>query len=110
MSRYRELFDRLDKDQSGNITRDEIEEAVSELNLNVDSSKIDLFFNRIDVNGDGKISYPEFEAFVNTHNPENAEVMGVLNGLNSMMPSLKKMSRINSKSDVDRNVRRFLRV
>lgn len=104
MSKYEDLFNRLDQDGSGAITKNELGEALSELGITVPESKIDEFFQKVDINGDGKISKPEFEAFVNAHHPDNAEIMEVLNGLNHALPGLKRMSTLTQQSTVDRDV------
>lgn len=105
MSKYSELFQRLDKDGNGAITKDELREGLTELNMEVDDSKIDSFYSRVDINGDGKITMPEFEAFINAHNPENADLMEFLHAMNGSLPALKKMSSLNNLPTVDREVR-----
>lgn len=95
-SEYRALFDRLDASGNGCISRSELNQGMSELNLQVDENKIDSFFNAIDIDGDGEISFHEFEVFITTHHPENSEKDVIFNKLNRMLPAIKHISKLTA--------------
>ena len=104
MSELAELFTRLDVDQTGSISKTELQNGLAELNMTVDESKIDSFFSIVDVNGDGEISKGEFMAFVSTHNPDNAEFVKIFQKLNLALPVLKRVSGISNKNTLERRV------
>jgi hypothetical protein len=104
MSKYSELFQRLDSSGNGTISKTELMQGLAELNITVEESKVDSFFAMVDVDGDGEISEAEFTAFVSTHNPDNSEFMGVFNIMNQSLPGLKKLSKFPGKSGIDRKV------
>lgn len=52
----------MDTDGNGFISQVEFRNAIRKLNLGLSSREIDQLLSKIDVNGDGKISYPEFAA------------------------------------------------
>ncbi len=56
----RRVFDAYDTDKSGSLDAAEVEAALKQLGLSHDASS-DVF-RRLDANGDGVISFPEFEA------------------------------------------------
>lgn len=93
---YRELFDRLDKSENGTISREELDQGMQELSLSVDPSQVDSFFLALDIDGDGEISYPEFETFLTTHHPENSEKQEIYRRLNHMLPALKHISKLKA--------------
>lgn len=104
MSQHKDLFERLDTDGNGTISKEELKSGLSELGMNIDDSKIDSFFSMVDIDGDGEISYPEFTAFVSTHNPDNAEFVKIFEGLNRSLPMMKKVSKMSQSSTLDRRV------
>uniref|UniRef100_A0A7S2QUB8 Calcium-dependent protein kinase n=1 Tax=Chlamydomonas chlamydogama TaxID=225041 RepID=A0A7S2QUB8_9CHLO len=61
-----EAFKYFDKDNSGFITRDELEEALKEVGEDV-SEVIDSILSAVDTNNDGKIDYEEFCAMMRNH-------------------------------------------
>ena len=104
MSNLAELFSKLDVDQTGSISKAELQNGLAELNMTIDESKIDSFFSVVDVNGDGEISKGEFMAFVSTHNPDNSEFLSIFERLNRSLPLLKRVSKVSSKNTLERRV------
>ncbi len=58
------LFKRVDSDGSGEIDIFELKRIFRALDLDTSKDEIDLLFKELDENGDGTITYPEFEAFM----------------------------------------------
>lgn len=56
----RNLFMRLDKDQTGDITVAELREALHEANVSIDETELDKIVNEVDYRGDRLINYSEF--------------------------------------------------
>jgi hypothetical protein len=104
MSNYSEVFKNLDTSGNGSISKPELLEGLSQLNMTVEESKVDSFFTLVDVNGDGEISEAEFTAFVSMHHPDNAEFMEVFGALNKSLPALKKLSKLPKDSNVEKKV------
>lgn len=57
-----EIFAEYDEDGNGTLTSKELRNALRKLNLGLTSKDIDQIMQKIDVNGDGIISYDEFFA------------------------------------------------
>ncbi|RNA20796.1 calmodulin [Brachionus plicatilis] len=59
-----EQFKKLDKDQSGQLNKEEIKAALKEIYSNIDlhlsDADIENLINSVDKNGDGKINIEEF--------------------------------------------------
>ncbi|BFZ02367.1 hypothetical protein BsWGS_05406 [Bradybaena similaris] len=55
------LFKKYDKDNSGTLSRSELEALLKEGNRNVTASQIDEVFKFFDEGGDQKITYEEFK-------------------------------------------------
>lgn len=55
-----QLFDNIDRDNSGSLDKDELRQAFARSGIVVSNSKLDDFFDRIDTNHDGKISFEEW--------------------------------------------------
>lgn len=55
-----QLFENIDRDNSGSLDKDEIRQAFARSGVVVSNAKIDQFFNEIDTNNDGKISFEEW--------------------------------------------------
>lgn len=104
MSKLPELFAKLDVDKTGSISKSELKNGLTELDMTVDDTKIDSFFSVVDVDGDGEISKGEFMAFVSTHNPDNSEFLGIYQKLNQALPVLKRVSKVTNKSELERRV------
>jgi hypothetical protein len=58
------IFDQIDINKDGKISRPEFIEACKSLDLKLDSSTIDLFIDAIDTDKDGEISLEEFKYFI----------------------------------------------
>lgn len=56
----RNLFMRLDKDQTGDITVAELREALQEAQIKIDETELDKIVNEVDYRGDRLINYSEF--------------------------------------------------
>lgn len=59
-----QLFENIDRDNSGSLDKDEIRQAFARSGVVVSNAKIDQFFNEIDTNNDGKISFEEWRDFL----------------------------------------------
>ncbi|KAF7815613.1 calcium-dependent protein kinase 17-like [Senna tora] len=62
-------FQYFDKDNSGFITKEELEQALREFNMN-DGRDINEVISEIDADNDGRIDYEEFVAMMKKGNPE----------------------------------------
>lgn len=63
----RSIFEKADKDHSGNIEPDEVEGLLSSLGFNESVKEIENFFRQIDQNFDNRISFPEFRQFIESY-------------------------------------------
>ena len=57
-------FTKIDKDSSGEISKEELKDFCNSGNLTLSSGQLDFMFNIIDSNGNGEISFDEFLRFV----------------------------------------------
>jgi len=55
-----QLFDNIDRDNSGTLDKDELRQAFARSGVVVSNAKIDQFFDEIDTNHDGRISFEEW--------------------------------------------------
>ena len=51
----------MDKNGDGSLSKDEFDHALRELGRELSEQELEKILNRIDVNGDGEITYEEFE-------------------------------------------------
>lgn len=58
------MFDKADKDKSGGIESHEIESLLSSMGFNETLKEIENYFQKIDTNFDGKVSFSEFKCFI----------------------------------------------
>lgn len=56
----RQLFESIDRDHNGELDKDELKLAFRRAGLAISSAKLDQFFNEVDVNHDGVISFDEW--------------------------------------------------
>jgi calcium-dependent protein kinase len=56
----REMFMRMDKDQTGDITANELKEALNEASVKIDDKELEDIINNVDYHGDRLINYSEF--------------------------------------------------
>ncbi|XP_075095722.1 calcium-dependent protein kinase 17-like isoform X1 [Nicotiana tabacum] len=64
-------FQYFDKDHSGYISREELEQALREFGMN-DENDLREIINEVDTDHDGRINYDEFAAMMKKGNPEAA--------------------------------------
>lgn len=55
-----QLFESIDRDQSGALDKNELRAAFSRAGLAVSNAKLDQFFEQVDTNHDGQISFDEW--------------------------------------------------
>jgi len=55
-----QLFEKIDRDNSGTLDKDELRQAFARNGVVVSNAKLDEFFDEIDTNNDGKISFEEW--------------------------------------------------
>lgn len=53
----RVVFDLFDKDKNGVLTKKELKELMKKLELDTSSAHVEMIFNAIDDNNDGKITF-----------------------------------------------------
>merc|ERR1711972_1084664 len=63
--RYRGIFRRYDKDNSGHLDRDELREAFHDAKAYPSEADIDHLFHKYDTDGDRHIGYDEFVKMIN---------------------------------------------
>ncbi len=56
----RQLFESIDRDHNGELDKDELKLAFRRAGLAISSAKLDQFFDEVDVNHDGVISFEEW--------------------------------------------------
>jgi solute carrier family 25 (mitochondrial phosphate transporter), member 23/24/25/41 len=54
------LFKGIDRDRNGRLDKEELKLAFEKANIAINNSKLDHFFNQIDTNHDGVISFDEW--------------------------------------------------
>ena len=64
----KEVFNRFDKDASGLIDMAELRAAASELRLTSSEEELNALMQKVDTDGDGKISFEEFVQAVTKDN------------------------------------------
>lgn len=55
-----QLFETIDHDKNGTLDKDELRAAFSKAGLSISSAKLDHFFDEVDVNHDGEITFEEW--------------------------------------------------
>lgn len=55
-----QLFESIDRDNSGALDKDELRAAFSRSGLTISNAKLDQFFDEVDTNHDGEISFEEW--------------------------------------------------
>lgn len=63
----REQFDSLDSDNSGSLSRDEVIRGLAARGLPSSKREVDEFFNKVDLDGDGLVSFAEYSMFAAEH-------------------------------------------
>ncbi len=56
----REMFMSMDKDKTGDITANELKEALHDAHIKIDDSELEKIINEVDYHGDRIINYSEF--------------------------------------------------
>ncbi|CEG49623.1 calmodulin-like protein [Plasmopara halstedii] len=59
---YREIFNLVDRDRGGSITKFELGELMDTLGIDTSAEEIDLMINEIDQDSNGEIDFDEFVA------------------------------------------------
>lgn len=60
ISEFREIFNLVDRDGGGTITKEELGELMDTLGIDATGEELDLMINEIDSSGDGQIDFEEF--------------------------------------------------
>ena len=55
-----QLFESIDRDHNGELDKEELRAAFSRAGLAISNAKLDQFFDEVDVNHDGVISFDEW--------------------------------------------------
>jgi solute carrier family 25 phosphate transporter 23/24/25/41 len=56
----RQLFDSIDRNNNGELDKEELKAALARAGLTVPNSKLEQFFAEVDTNKDGVISFDEW--------------------------------------------------
>ncbi|KAK4989556.1 hypothetical protein LTR50_003163 [Elasticomyces elasticus] len=72
------LFRNIDRDQSGNLDKDELKAAYSQAGVSVPEERLDRFFADVDTNHDGFISFEEWRDFLLFIPPDAPNLQAVL--------------------------------
>ena len=60
LTHLNEQFHKIDTDQTGLISYEELADAVKDLHLDLPAMQIEEIIKEVDYHGDGKINYTEF--------------------------------------------------
>lgn len=74
----RDLFTKLDKNGDKRVTAVEFRKGLKDLGFRLDNDEVRDIVKYCDVDGDGEISYLEFESFVESPECKDADVQDVL--------------------------------
>ena len=74
----RDLFEKLDKNGDKKVTAVELRKGLKDLGFRLDDDEVRDIIKYCDVDGDGEISYLEFESFVESPECKDADVQDVL--------------------------------
>jgi solute carrier family 25 phosphate transporter 23/24/25/41 len=61
-----QVFESLDRNKSGSLELDEVEAGMKALGIPVTKPTVQRLFGRLDSNGDGKVTLPEFASYCDT--------------------------------------------
>lgn len=59
---FREVFNLVDRDKGGTISKEELAQLMKTLSINASQQELDLMIDEIDTNNDGEIQFEEFVA------------------------------------------------
>lgn len=62
LGEFREIFNLVDRDGGGSISKEELGELMDTLGINASQEEIDLMINEIDTDNNGEIDFEEFVA------------------------------------------------
>jgi calcium-dependent protein kinase len=60
IEQLRNMFMKMDKDNTGDITANELKEALNEAHIKIDDTELEKIVNEVDYHGDKMINYSEF--------------------------------------------------
>lgn len=62
LQEMRKVFNKIDKDQSGTLSKEELHASMSEMNafFNIDESEFGVMIESLDLDGDGQVDFREF--------------------------------------------------
>ncbi|KAK2742904.1 hypothetical protein FQN57_005034 [Myotisia sp. PD_48] len=84
-----QLFETIDHDQNGHVDKQEMKDAFARAGLTVSKSKLDRFFNDMDTNKDGLITFDEwrdFLLFIPENDPNLREVLSYYSETGNLNP------------------------
>ncbi|CAI6254492.1 unnamed protein product [Periconia digitata] len=87
------LFKSIDFDDDNHISKKELQVAFGRAGLAVPNSKLDEFFDRLDVNGDGNISFDEWRDFL-------LFIPATAPNLRAVLSYFQATTRVNLEGDV----------
>ena len=73
VKKYKLMFNKLDINNLGVLTYEELKEAIIELKLNVTEDELKIIWNGIDFHKDGQVNYTEFLAAMTSSSELNKE-------------------------------------
>ncbi|OQR88233.1 calmodulin [Thraustotheca clavata] len=78
IAEFREIFNLVDRDRGGSITKVELGELMDTLGINTSPEEIDLMINEIDQDSNGEIDFDEFVAVMSrkvnaTYSPDQVK-------------------------------------
>ncbi|KAF2152404.1 calcium dependent mitochondrial carrier protein [Myriangium duriaei CBS 260.36] len=92
-SQIRGLFVNIDRDRNGNVDKEELRAAFSRAGLAVEESRLERFFNDVDANNDGVISFAEWRDFLLFIPPRSV-------GLKAVLSYYQSTVKVNPEGDV----------
>lgn len=83
----RGLFEELDRNGDGTITALEFRRGLRELGFSLDEGETSALVRHCDLNGNGEVSYREFQTFINAREMKDSDIQEILDRLRDHIES-----------------------
>lgn len=97
----RDLFNKIDANGDGHITKEEFVQSAQEQNLGTSPEQIDEFMKKIDTDHDGKLSFEEFNHFIQFNQSQLNEYKFLLDITSSSIGIAKQIEKVIDIKDLN---------